>query len=524
MIENIHSLLLRAEGNSEALLAREATSLLFAIRLREASDNGNRNFIFPVYAWNRLMPSKAVEKKRRGMAIMAMQAGAAALKAGERLQIAAFLIRFAPVTADDFQQLLAPITEGDLDTVCHDTLFDLITIYASIKDWQRVHETGRLWLDRDHADTWQTPFVCDFMFQASLQSHRLNGDTGSLRRAVPTPRSMTEYLTSKLEKPSKNLFIYEGLTKCLTGEVRASVNDFVAANETPGRTIQFLRSSEHVLPWPLLEEMRTRAIEGKDGGVPWQNPAITHHFRHSPAGRGCVLVACDINYFFQFFRTFCESFAHHNPAGLIHLHCIGFQGRTAVLDELETRLGIQINYSVDVTAPGEPASDIFRGYCAATRYLFLPRYLEEYSYVGVADVDGVITRPVHTLWQAKGDAILLSTTMKIPQERSTNAIWGNISAGIFAVRNLDSHKAFVRMMSLYMARRLEAAQERQEKYFFADQTGLMLCFLTMRKDCQFDQFDKLFFKQGGAVPLAGRLQAKKLWQVTQAKEKDANLP
>lgn len=301
--------------------------------------------------------------------------------------------------------------------------------------------------------------------------------------------SLIDRLAGAIGPDSKNTAFYRSILATLRNDLIGAVDWILKAQKLPGKLIVLFQRLESfcALDDLMVEQTPAHAALAQ---------TLDHHFLHAADGGPVLLLSADSAYVQRYFDKLCESFGYWNPDGLIHLHCVGFSLDDTVRQTLEHNHGVRINFTVDRQPAIEADEQLFPGYCANARYLFLPYYLAHYQKVTVTDIDGVIRRPIADLWRKDDDAIRLTTKILDENWDTTRLLWEAIAAGSLVISHTPENTAFAWRVANYLAGQIAICRERGMKLFYTDQIGLMLGYLASQNTCTFKPLSGLYRQRG----------------------------
>lgn len=301
--------------------------------------------------------------------------------------------------------------------------------------------------------------------------------------------SLIKRLSGAMGSDSKNTAFYRSILATLRNDLMSAVDWILRAQNLPGKVIVLFQRLESFCSLDDLMAEQTPAHKDL-------TQTLDHHFLHAARGGPALLLSADCGYVDRYFDKLCESYGYWNPDGLIHLHCVGFSLNDTVRQTLENSHGVRINYTVDRQPAIEADEELFPGYCANARYLFLPHYLAHYQRVTVTDIDGVIRRPIGDLWPKGDNAIRLTTKILDENWGATRLLWEAIAAGSLVISNTPENSVFAWRVANYLASQVEICRERGMKLFYTDQIGLMLSYLASQDTCRFKPLSGLYRQRG----------------------------
>lgn len=381
-------------------------------------------------------------------------------------------------------------------------LYELGNILRALPDWPHLQALSAQALDRPQAQVWRAHIFADWHILARYRQLVKRFETNSVTADdLEAFAGTIEWLAGRIGEDTKNIAFYRSLMATLRKELDTAIDWTLKAQTLAGKTIAlFQRLESFVAPGSLTDT--------EQPGHSALAAAVEHQFRHAPDGEPALLLSADESYFNQFADKLFESFAHWNPGGVIHIHCVHFSLNEDRLAALEATHGIRINASIDCQPAIERGTDLFPGYCANARYLFLPHYLEHYRRIAVSDIDGVIRRPLAELWPEGSDAIRMTTKILSRKWSAARLLWETIAAGSLAISDTPANRRFAWMVANYLADQVEVCRRRSMKLFYTDQIGLLLAFMACRGSCDFK-------------PLSGLYRQRGLWQFSGAADERA---
>ncbi len=332
------------------------------------------------------------------------------------------------------------------------------------------------------------------MFQNTLSDE----DIGQLEEVVAQ-------CEERLGANDPNVANYRGLLACARGDFEAAVKHHCAGKHGTYH-IQFFRAASNVIPVERMRELADANLDPLAGNNEFlsRQHVILRHDKTEDA----TLIACDDRYYYAFADQFIQSFALNNPGGLLHIHAVDFRPDSDQLDAFEDKYGLCINVTIDPGPEGLGRGDIWSGYCAGARYIHLPRYLEIYDRVIVNDIDGIVHSSMKEVWAGHEGAIMLSTLALEKDRKGHFSFWSNIGAGAFGVEARPEQKAFTKALSGYLIERLDECRRTDQRFFFSDQVGLLLCVLAFGDTVKMTRMRQIF-RQSTQAAQAGRHQAKR---------------
>lgn len=386
--------------------------------------------------------------------------------------------------------------------------FDLLLLQHVVQGWQNLAKNAEFLLEQNWPNQQLKSLAADMALQAHYEYVRPKIFQNTLEPVDIGPAKKAADLAEKtLGQSNFAGGHYRALIAAIEGDLDEAVN-LHAATPVKGYRTQFFRTAKQT---EFLEAFKTT----KRADIHWpQNPKWDRWDSHQTS---CSLVACDEGYFNQFFADFAESFAIQNPGGLLHFHGVGFKPPTEVVNKRTAHLNIEVNISHDLQDVKALLPDRFKGYCAGARYMYLPFFLAHYDRVIIHDVDGVLTTDMETIWADNDAEVMISSPMLEANRRGHFALWSNIGAGAFAIRRTEGSLQFANALSHYLAEQFVAAADDQQRYFFSDQTGLLLATMAFQYQVNIQKMPQIF-KQSGQHNGPGRGRAKRQAQVAALKK------
>ncbi|MBO6505256.1 MAG: hypothetical protein JJ850_09945 [Kordiimonadaceae bacterium] len=379
------------------------------------------------------------------------------------------------------------------------TSFDIMMLQHVVRGWQNLAANAECLLQARWPDGQLKSLAADMAVQAHYEHVRPK----IFRNVIETPdiqpiKAAVALAEKSLGPVNKAKQHYLALVAAMEGDLNHAVQ-LHGTSPVSGYRTQFFRTAAQV---ETIEAFQKQSFSRKL----WHHQPVWDVRNSSQTS--CSLIACDQAYFFQFFEGFAASFAIQNPGGLLHFHGVGFKPSWAAIEARIAGLDIEVNVSHDEADLNSMLPDRFKGYCAGARYMYLPFFLEQYEQIIVHDVDGVLTTSMESIW-AKNDAdVMISSLMLGPKRRAFFALWSNIGAGAFAIRNSNGAIEFADALSRYLAEHFNASDNDQRRYFFSDQTGLLLATLAYRDKISIEHMPQIF-KQSTQHNGPGRGIAKK---------------
>lgn len=384
------------------------------------------------------------------------------------------------------------------------TAFDLLQLQHVAQAWEQLAANGEVVLRSEWADARLKSLAADMMVQAryeqikpKIKKNSLESDdTQKLAAAIAV-------VNQRLGDHNSAEHHYAGLLSAVSGDMTRAI-ELHASKPATGYRTQFFRTAEQV---ETLDAFKNTA----DPRELWPQQPVWD--RRDSEQLSCGLIACDKTYFYQFFKGFAESFALQNPGGLLHFHAVGFEPALSEIAARSDGLDIEINVSHDNMDLTTLLPDRFKGYCAGARYMYLPFFLGHYDHIIIYDVDGILTSDMETIWSSGDADILISSAYLEKEQRSHFVLWQNVIAWAFAIRRSDSTLQFANALSRYLAKRFAVSADDQQRYFFTDQTGLLLAVEAFRNELEIGRLPAAFSQTTQSLD-PGRGKAKKVAQTT----------
>jgi len=385
------------------------------------------------------------------------------------------------------------IQAADLSSLGGDFLFEACNILHAIKSWKTLATVAHFALiNADEINTCarRKSLLADWYILASykllLPLFQRNTLTETEQLAFA---AKVEALALHLPNNGKNMLFYRAIVANLARDLDTAVSCVLDAQKAEGAVIGLFQRLENFVSPADLEAAPELVFKSL-------LKTAHHHYRHAPTGDPILLVSTNDDYFDRYSDKLIESFAYWNPGAILHIHCAAFQPSETVLDALEAKHGIKINYTIDRQTLLYPGMRNFGGYCAGVRYIFLPEYLATYNRIAVTDMDGLIRRPLTELWQGAPDAILLTSKFMKNEWQSARLLWEMIAAGSFAITATPANRAFAGYLSNYLCDQITICEAQGWKLFSTDQTGLLLAYMRCRETCDFESCDDLYTQSG----------------------------
>lgn len=481
-----------------------ASGLSDLLQLAAKTRRHDRRFLAATYyrptgfAWKQAF----MKSRREPVMVKLRQVDSESLFCLDHLSILGLRYRVAFLNADDqaaIRGLEIDQIVGD-SKVTPDLLFDLMLLQHVVEDWAGIISAGKAILNSKIDDSVVTELAADMLVQATYQliapkifrNTLSEDDVASLKAAIASTETILGADHPKLPH-------YRGLLTCVTGDLEKAVENHAGASSRTGYTTQFFRAAANVIP---IGEMKAFAEI-----APRLLPEDCWNLRHTHC-RECTLLSTDQGYFSQYFEGFMESFSLLNPGGLLHVHAVGFKPKLSRIVALEDRFGVHINVTHDPQSMRHLSPDMFKGYCAGARYMYLPQYLEHYDRVIIHDIDGVLETSMNSVWQGRDETIMISSLVPDDNRRGHFAFWSNIGAGAFAITANQANLKFGSALSCYLHARFETCLQTGGRFFFTDQVGLLLATLAFKDECNIVRMPPIF-KQSSDTRGQQRERAKK---------------
>lgn len=363
------------------------------------------------------------------------------------------------------------------------TAFDIMLLQHVIQAWGSLATNAEFLLLAEWADTRLKSLAADMAVQARYEQVRSKIFQNTMEPEDTALVQQAADLADAVLGPENEAgHHYRGLIAAMEGDLKAAIS-LHSKRRAQGYRTQFFRTADQI---DDLEALQGSA----SGELCWPSQPIWD--RRESGQLSCSLIACDEAYFYQFFKGFAESFALQNPGGLLHFHGVGFSPEMEVIEERIRGLDIEVNVSHDAMDVKSLLPDRFKGYCAGARYMYLPVFLEHYERIIIHDVDGVLTTDMESIW-AHSDADIMISSLALNEDRRGHfAIWSNIGAGAFAIRRTEGSVQFATALSRYLAEHFVTSADDKERYFFSDQTGLLLATLAYKDTVSMVRMPQIF--------------------------------
>lgn len=377
-------------------------------------------------------------------------------------------------------------------------LLEATTILRAAVNWPALKKFTRqalLYFPRDHTDA---GVITDCFVLAAYRLlgrafNKGNDKAGAVQAFAADVDRATEYLGDDI----KNSHFYRSLLAKCNGDYVASVNHVFAAQKAKGKVIILFQQLENFVDTETIGNKPSPELREKFEAVKLQ-------FNHKAnEDETTLLLSMDERYFTLFCGKYLESYGHWAPAGLVHLHCVNFSPSQEALDAIERSASCRINYTVDMQPAIIDSKNLYAGYCAGARYMYLPLYFKEYKNIVITDVDGLLVAPPGGLLQHAKNAIVLDTDLLKTgppahpgYSRTTGFLWEAIKAGTFAISRTDSNQTFATLVANYLQIQVRRCADHGHKMFYTDQIGLLLAYMALQDKCSFVGSDDIFRQQG----------------------------
>ncbi len=373
---------------------------------------------------------------------------------------------------------------GDLPAI---VLFELCNIFHAERAFKKLKIISAIGIQKTDKNSDALSIYCDWYVLAAYRILiPLFSENKLTQTHVDDLEEEINETIAKLGPYSKNSLFYKAVITSMKGNLENAVTLAKQAANTPGKMLEIFRKTEHFTDLPPVA----------DFDINTHQDTQTHHLRHEATGQAVLLVSADKPYFDRYHKKLVESFSYWNKDSILHIHCVGFTPDEYSLDLLEATEGCRINYTVDNKPEYMQSNNLHKGYCAGARYLYLPYYIDLYSKLVIADIDGVIRGPLQSLWRGDKKAILLTTKLFNASWQTGRLMWETIAAGAFAIVDTPKNQQFSNALSTYLNERLLHAAKTGEDPFFTDQIGLVLCYIAFKNTCHFETCIGLYSQVG----------------------------
>lgn len=462
-------------------------ALLAKFHKAEAALDGPEVQRIPYFRWQ----GSISENHARQLHSIVDHACARSGNAPETIAVAAGILMRLTSDQPAAVQILHPLVPKLLDTCRNQTiLFELGNIFRALPNWPLLQQIARAAIEEFSEKQWQANIVCDWLILANYRLLVKKFEANSLcDDDIELLETDINHLAEKIGENTKNVAFYRSLALTLRNQIEDAVTWTLKAQKLPGKILVLFRRLESFIPLSALERQPSANYTALE-------ESVVHHFNHAAPDAGVLLVSVDEQYFKLYHEKLLESFAYWNPDGLIHIHCIDFEPEPNQLSGLEKNYGLRINYSIDKRPELSGAPNLYAGYCAGARYLYLPRYLEQYGKVAISDIDGVIRVPLSDLWSDGNRAVHLTSKLVSTEWTSTRLLWEAIAAGSFAIADAPANRDFAWILANYLADQITLCRDKRLRLFYTDQIGLLLAFVASKDTCYFRPLAGLFTQQG----------------------------
>lgn len=452
------------------------------------------------------------QKTRERCATGARAALAATQAPAEQLALLGVIYRMTGLS--DGEQATATAIDPGVAADAPDLQFELLLLLHVVQAWPELASAARHLLADDATGARERALAADMLVHAAYQAVAPRIFRNTIDAAARADfASAISAAKAGVGPGSAKAGHYDGLIASVAGDLDEAARLHAVAEYNIGYATQFLRAATNVIPVADMRALADRAETRLD--------STSFDMRHEPSSP-CTLIACDQGYFAQFIDAFTESFGLLNPGGMLHIHAIGFRPLDARIAGLEAAHGVRINITHDPMTAAGLTQDLFKGYCAGARYMYLPQYLNHYDRVIVHDVDGILETSMAAVLEGWDADILLSSLMLEPDRKAHFAFWSNIGAGAFAVTSTPAAVDFTRALGAYLMDRFDHCKRTGNRFFFTDQVGLLLATLAFRNTCRFGRMPRIF-NQSSDTRNQARGKAKKAAQqegIAKLRERD----
>ena len=434
------------------------------------------------FAWK-----KAFKIPRRRPAIERLnQIVLTEFNADDQLSILGLRYRISQLSSDDQLAVRGLNIDLILDGADNksDIYFDLMLLLHAVQDWGSLAKASESILVREASGTDICCLAADMLIQAKYQLIKVRIFRNSITKDdVATLAAGLAITENALGPNHPKQAHYQGLFACVSGDLERAVALHAGAAANAAYSTQFFRAASNVIS---LDEMKifARSAPVKIADHCWKQ----RHTGHTE----CTLLSTDFGYFANYFEGFLESFSILNPGGLVHLHAVGFEPEIRRIVDLEERFGVHVNITHDPQILSRLSPDIFKGYCAGARYMYLPQYLALYDRVIIHDIDGIVETSMASVWNGRAGDIMISSLVPEPDRRGHFAFWSNIGAGAFAIAANPANHEFAAALSGYLHARFDVCRKTGGRFFFTDQIGLLLATLAFADECKISRMPAIF--------------------------------
>lgn len=473
---------------------KAAIELLSALHTIEADQDGPRVQRIPYFRWEH-----TVEDKIKGRTIERLSEITATQPEDLAAQTtyAGIAMRLSGGKALDIEPLVKTAEKNIAACTEPTVLFELGNIFRALPRWKALKSAAQAAIPCFSKGSWQSHIACDWLILANYRLLLKKFDHNKINSGdIQALESIVQSCADGLGEDTKNIRFYRSLIASLYGDIDRAVDLIAQAQQLPGKLIVLFERLE------LFGDTST-PLEEPDQAATCFGENLTDHINHPADGRGTLLVSLDEAYFEQYAEIFLKSFGHWNPGGIVHLHCVDFQINDKKRKALEASANVKINSTEDRCAEFLKEKNLFHGYCAAARYLFMPRYLKRYGKLAISDVDGVIQRSIADIWHDDNTAIGLASRLVSNKWTSARLLWEAIAAGSLAISNTPNNLRFAWRTANTLAGQIDYCRNRKMKLFYADQVALLKAYMASREDCEFKPFSGLFSQKTGWQLAAG---------------------
>ena len=385
-----------------------------------------------------------------------------------------------PAAPQDIAAVLHKIEVAQLSAPA---LLEILMLLHERQNWQPLRDLARKAIEQVPATVDYYPVALDLFMLAEgrllIRSWRQGEQDPALIEKTCTS---LDWATERAAEHPKSRYLLKSVKASIRGDYTESIKYMLKAQSAPGLMFRiFSHNLDHFVPlsWnpPLLDTA---------GG-----PGTTY-YRHSPNDRACLLVSSDRVYFEKYADHFLASFAHWNQDNLIHWHFVNYKPLQHIVDALEARHGVRINYTVEQQPLLDTAPELIRGYYACARYIHLPAYLAHYGKIFITDVDGVICQPIDAQLLGSENTVYLHGGLLHKPHPFPAFIWDSIRAGAFGITGDNQSVQFAKYVASYLRRRFEECRGNNQRFFYADQVALMLAFCRFKDTLSFRSIDGVY--------------------------------
>ena len=417
----------------------------------------------------------------------------------------AILMRLHPRHYPVLSQITKSIPAATVSNWPEHLLIEIGSVFRAVPDWQSLEAYCSRLLDILPTTSPNYAIVCDWLILASFRLSRHGKMSAADAEAIDHFADVAHHVMTRVGQGSKNSHFYASLLAGRQRNLEQAVASLLEAQCNQGKTIPlFQRLENFVSPQTLSSS------PGAELRALWET--LQYRYRHQNAANSTVLlVSVDQKYFDRYLETFLSSVGQWNRDLLVHIHCINFDPAEDEILMLEKQSDVRINLSLDQRDAITGNGKLFPGYCAGSRFIFLPALLARYERIVSTDVDGVIVRSFAGLWEDDKNTIHIVSKLPDRSWQPDGFLWETIAAGAFAITHSPANMVFANMVANYLAHQLEVCSKQQYGMFYTDQVGLLLAYLRTQDSCQFRTIPKLF-DQGGDWRFAAEAGSKKRFQ------------